>query len=358
MDEPDNPLSLPGLAARRSLRRFIQPALGYLVAAACLFWVLHDVHPREILKVSANIQWRWVTAAVAFDILSYICQGWRWQLLLRPVGRISLVRTTQAIYVGLFTNEMLPMRLGEVVRVYLVSQWMPSGFASIVPSLIVERFFDAVWLAVCMGLAAVFVPLPQDLARAGDTLGAAVLVATALFMYVVYRKREDQPLEAAAVPSGWRVLRLARRVFESLGGGLRKIGFSRGFYLSFVASLLFVISQTLAFWLIMQACGLKFSFWVGAVVYLVVRLGTTIPNAPANLGTYQFFVVVGLAIFGVDKAPATGFSFVVFFLLTVPLWVIGFFALSQSGMTLASIRANVRKVISQEPGVSGIGGGL
>ena len=104
MDEPDNTLS----PAPKSLRRFIQPALGYLVAAACLFWVLHDVHPREILKVSANIQWRWVTAAIAFDILSYICQGWRWQLLLRPVGRISLVRTTQAIYVGLFTMKCCP----------------------------------------------------------------------------------------------------------------------------------------------------------------------------------------------------------------------------------------------------------
>jgi hypothetical protein len=119
-----------------------------------------------------------------------------------------------------------------------------------------------------------------------------------------------------------------------------------------MASLLFVVCQTLAFWLVMQACGLKFSFWVGAVVYLVVRLGTALPNAPANLGTYQFFVVVGLAIFGVRKALATGFSFVVFFLLTFPLWLIGFFALSQSGMTLASIRASVRKLKSQEPGVS------
>jgi glycosyltransferase 2 family protein len=356
MDEPDNTLS----PAPKSLRRFIQPALGYLVAAACLFWVLHDVHLREILSVSANIQWRWVTAAIAFDLLSYICQGWRWQLLLRPVGRISLVRATQAIYAGLFTNEMLPMRLGEVVRVYLVSQWMPSGFASVVPSLIVERFFDAVWLAICMGLAAVFVPLPQDLARAGDILGAAVLLATVLFLYVVYRKREDRLLEAAGASPGWRLLRLARRVFESLEEGIRKIGFSKGLYLSFVASLLFVICQTLALWLIMQACGLKLSFWVGAVVYLVVRLGTALPNAPANLGTYQFFVVVGLEIFGVGKGPATGFSFVVFFLLTFPLWVIGFFALSQSRMTLASIRANVRKVTSQEPGVSlpGIGGGL
>jgi uncharacterized protein (TIRG00374 family) len=346
MDKPDNALSLSGPAARRSPWRFIQPALGYLVAAACLAWVLHDVHPREILKLTTRVNWGWVTAAIAFDILSYLCQGWRWQLLLRPAGKISLWRTTQAVYVGLFTNEVLPMRLGEVVRVYLVSLWLPSTFTSVLPSLVVERFFDAVWLAILIGLTAVFVPLPKDLAAAGDVLGIAVLLATALFLYVVYRKREDRPEEAAAGRQGWRLLRLASRVLESLEGGIRGIGLSGAFYLSFAATLLFLLGQMLAFWLIMQACGLRLSFWVGAVVYLVVHLGTAIPNAPANLGTYQFFVVVGLAIFGVQKAPATGFSFVVFFLLTVPLWVIGFFALSRSGMSLASIRANIRKMAS------------
>jgi uncharacterized protein (TIRG00374 family) len=343
MDEPDGALSSSEPAARKSPRRFVQPALGYLVAAACLVWVLHDVHPREILKAGVNIQWRWVAAAIAFDIFSYVCQGWRWRLLLRPIGSISVLRATQAVYTGLFTNEVLPMRLGEVVRAHLVSRWLSAPFTSILPSLIVERFFDAVWLAVCIGLTAIFVPLPNNLATAGDILGAAVLEATALLLYVVYRKRSERPRDAIGKSRRWRVARLVRRVFDNLELGIRDIGLSGPFYVSFAVSLLFLAGQIMAFWLIMLACGLKLSFWVGAVVLTVVHLGTAIPNAPANLGTYQLFVVVGLAIFGVGKAPATGFSFVVFFLLTFPLWVIGFFALSQSGMTLAAIRANIRK---------------
>jgi hypothetical protein len=45
----------------------------------------------------------------------------------------------------------------------------------------------------------------------------------------------------------------------------------------------------------------------------------------------------------VDKTLAAGFSLVVFFLLTVPLWVIGSFAVSRSGMTLAGMRGEIRK---------------
>ncbi|MDP2999455.1 MAG: lysylphosphatidylglycerol synthase transmembrane domain-containing protein, partial [Bryobacterales bacterium] len=86
--------------------------LGYLVGAVCLVWVLHDIQPAELARDWKTIQWGWIWLAVAFDILSYLSQGWRWELLLRPLGRISVLKTTQAIYAGLFTNEVLPLRFG------------------------------------------------------------------------------------------------------------------------------------------------------------------------------------------------------------------------------------------------------
>ena len=74
---------------------------------------------------------------------------------------------------------------------------------------------------------------------------------------------------------------------------------------------------------------------------------------PPNVGTYQFFTVVGLRLFGVDKTLATGFSIVVFVLLTLPLWVIGYFALSRSGMTLSQIKMKISKQRGEgSPGIA------
>jgi hypothetical protein len=54
--------------------------------------------------------------------------------------------------------------------------------------------------------------------------------------------------------------------------------------------------------------------------------------------------VIALTLFGIDKTFATGFSVVVFVVLTVPLWVLGSLALGRStGATLASIRTHVRQ---------------
>ena len=107
-------------------------------------------------------------------------------------------------------------------------------------------------------------------------------------------------------------------------------------------SLGFVAFQVLAFWLIMEAYHLRLSIYAGAVVYLIVHFGTALPNAPANVGSYQFFAVLGLSLFGIEKTQATGFSVIAFIVLTLPLWALGLAALSRTGMTLPRIRADIR----------------
>ena len=51
--------------------------------------------------------WRWVSLGVIADLTTYLAHAWRWNVLLSPVKRLSLWRTTQAIYIGIFANEIL-----------------------------------------------------------------------------------------------------------------------------------------------------------------------------------------------------------------------------------------------------------
>ena len=108
--------------------------------------------------------------------------------------------------------------------------------------------------------------------------------------------------------------------------------------MAFALSLALLAGQILAFWLVMRACRLDVTARVAAATVMIVHLGTAIPNAPANVGTYQFFCVVGLTLFGIDTPAAATFSVVVFVILTVPLWLLGSVALGRMGLSLAAIR--------------------
>jgi len=346
-DNPSNPIPA---SSPNHTSRIIKNTFGYLFAIACLIWVFHDIQFHELLSSMANIHWSGVAIAIIFDILSYVCQGIRWRFLLKGIGDISTLKTTQAIYAGLFTNELLPLRIGELVRAYLVSRWLSADFVSVIPSMAVERLFDGVWLALAIGIAAVFVPLPKDILEGEELLGVIVLLSTVLFIYLIFREKKTHIDENYEGPPGWKPFHLFRSLIGRLHVELQRIGSSRFMYISFFVSVFVLFFQIVSFWLVMIAYDLNLSFWAGAVVFLIVHLGTAIPNAPANVGTYQFFCVVGLSLYGVDKTPAAAFSIVVFVILTVPLWVIGFFALNSTGMSLRAIRGEINKLLKRENG--------
>src|SRR5438128_877281 len=149
---------------RRKIPKWLPQLLGYGLSAACLIWVLHGYPINDLGPTLRSLDWRWVLLAVAADLAVYVVHGWRWTVLLSPVSRLSLWRTVQAIYIGLFANEVLPLRTGEVIRCYLLAHWnnlrLSLGFASAA----VERLFDGFWMILAFLITASFVKgIPKDL---------------------------------------------------------------------------------------------------------------------------------------------------------------------------------------------------
>jgi hypothetical protein len=280
----------------------VRSALTWLGAAGCLAWVLHDIDAAAFGQGVRGIRWSWVATGLLFDVLSYVGQGWRWGLLL---DGLTAGKATQAVYAGLFTNEVLPLRLGEAVRAWLARRWSGVHLKTVIGSMATERVFDAVWLAAGLALASQWIALPPAWAATGRWLAlAAALAALAFLMW----RREARVTGA------------------------------------FLVSALVLLGQALAFASIAKACSIPLPIWKTAVSLLIVRTGTAIPNAPANVGSYQFFTVVGLTWLGVAKSQAMIFSVVVFVLLTLPLWLLGFLALRSAGYSLTQIRQEMRSI--------------
>ena len=317
--------------------------LSYLAAAVGLAWVFQGTHWKALFGEIAAMRWEWVVPAVLLNILGTVSQGFRWHLLLNPLGGLPTRKTTQALFSAFFINDVLPLRMGELARGVIVSSWMSKEFVSIIPSMVLERLFEGIWLAIGIGSTAIAVRLPPSLDRAAAIFGLAVLALAGVVLFITLKKKRNDAKRTS------EKLRRARR-FEGLRillvrieDGFRSIGMARNFYLAFFVSLLYFVLQMLSFWSISKAYGLPFSFWVSSAVFIIIIFGTALPGVPANIGTYQFFCVIALTLFGVGKTEAAGFSLVAFTLLTLPALVIGFFALARTGMTLASIKETVKR---------------
>ena len=315
---------------RRPIPSWLPQAVLYCFSAACLVWVLHGYPLRDLVTAIAALDFRWVLLAVAFDLSVYVCHGWRWNTLLAPVVRLRLWRTVQAVYIGLFANELLPLRTGEVIRCYLLAHWKNFRISLSLSSAVVERLMDGLWMVAAFAVTAGFVKtIPADLTLLVRALAALLVLGAGVFCWVVWHKQDAH----AAIGQG-RWSSTLRHVEEGLHlmGGLPTLG------KTMLVSLLYLVLQVATVWALMKAYGLDLSFWAAFGVLTVVRLATVIPNAPGNLGLFQVACVVALGLFDVEKNDAKTFSFIMFFSLTVPLLVGGAVATALAGLNLGELR--------------------
>ncbi len=164
------------------------PAFGYAISIASLIWVLKDVDAHAMWQDVRSLDWRWVWIAVAGDVATYFIQAWRWNYLLAPVARVPLWWSVQAIYVGLFANEVLPLRPGEVIRTYLQARWSELPFSVAFSSAVIERIFDGLWLMLAFFVTIQFVTLPGVIVDIAKLTGVVVVLLAIFLGLIMFRK--------------------------------------------------------------------------------------------------------------------------------------------------------------------------
>jgi uncharacterized protein (TIRG00374 family) len=313
------------------------PALGYTLSAASLIWVFSGFNWQQTLADFATLDWRYVSIAVVFDLSVYLSHAWRWNILLQPIARPSYWRSVQAIYIGLYANEILPLRTGELIRCYLMAHWNNIPISLSISSAAIERILDGVWLVICLLITTQLVPLPRYLVDGTQVMGIGLAVLLGLLIFIAVHKQK-----AHAVVSENKWASGLRHVVE----GIHAMGNWRTMLATAGASLIYLALQIVPVWALMEGYGLDLSIWAAAAVYIILRLGTVIPNAPGNAGLYQFFCVLGLGLFNVPKSTAVGFSLMMFGVLTLPLLIGGFVAVALTGLKLGDIRTRAKTSVS------------
>jgi uncharacterized protein (TIRG00374 family) len=319
---------------KKKLPSWLPQAAGYTLSIACLAWVLHGYDVHEIEAAVKDLDWGWVSLCVLFDLLVYVCHGWRWTIVLTPIRRLPLWRTVQAIYIGLFANEVLPLRTGELIRCYLLAHWNGMYMSIVLASAAIERVMDGIWMVLAFLITANFIRLQPGIVDVVRVVSVGLALAVAALIWIIFHKHH-----AHAVVKESRWAATLRHVVD----GLHIMGNWRTLGKAMLVSLLYLVLQMLSLWALMKAYRLDLSFWAGAAVVVVVRFGTVIPNAPGNIGLFQLVCTGALMLFDVEKDVAKTFSFLMFIALTLPLLLGGAIAVALTGLNLNDIRSRAKR---------------
>lgn len=326
------------------LRTRIFTILTILVSLAGLGWALHGVSFGELWEEIQDLDWRWIAAGAVADVLAYVIQGWRWSLLLRPVEPATTWSCMRAIFVGLFANEILPLRGGELIRCFLVTRSTSIPISVTFASALIERIFDGLLLMGGLFFSFKYLrqfPLSHGQARAlglltdgSIFLGVLILVCGAVLAVAMYWREQALDVILDARMFSW-----AHVFIEDL----HRIGHSRYLYLSALVSIPHLLMQIVPIYAVMEAYGLDEGSWKGAAALMVLlRLGSVAPQAPGNVGLFQVLSTMGLTLFGVQQAMARRFTLLLWGMVTLPLMIVGFIALVATGAKMGEIHREAR----------------
>ena len=320
----------------RSVRSRILLAVVNLLSLGALYWALHDAHLDDLRDDLASMDWRWVALAVVGDLCVYLMHGSRWRVLLRPVVALGYWETVRAVYVGLFANEIIPLRAGELVRCYMLSRrdedQTPLPLSVSLTSALIERVFDGIWLCILLLVTLRFVPLPKSLhyvTEGAYILGTAVLIVAGALSFMLFRRHQVR-----TTPPKNSLERQMRILVDDL----EIMGHSRSLLASFLQSLPYLLLQTVPIYAAMRGYGFDLPITAALALMVILRLGSIPPQAPGNIGIFQFLTRQTLVnVYHVVPAEASRFSLLLWAIVTLPLLIGGAVALFSAEAGLGEI---------------------
>ena len=312
----------------RKFRSWVIFTITNLIGLICLIWVLNGAGLQHIWGEVHHMRWRWVCMAIAADCCVYLLHGWRWELLLRPIEKVKFSYCVEAIYVGLFANEVLPLRAGELIRCFLLSSSSEIPLSVTFASALIERIFDGIWLMICFFCCLRMGKLPGFLLNGGYILGVMIVVCAAILAYAMYAKKQSLDLVFGLAWPRW---------FNTLIDDLHLIGHSRFLYYSFIVSGGYMLAQILPIYALVHASDLDVPWEASFTMMVLLRLTSIIPQAPGNLGSFQWVAARSLMMFGLVAGHAKRFSLILWAVVTLPLIVIGCIALGITGVNMTHL---------------------
>jgi len=270
---------------RRLTTGLARGGIGVLISLACIYLVLRSVDLRETADLLGGARPAWLLLAVAGIVADLVFRALRWQVLIRPICRVPLRRLSAYMLVGYLANNVLPARLGELVRSHYLGDREGISRSATLGTVVVERVVDTVVL-VGIGAASILILNVRGVVVSAILVGVAIagLLCVALAVALAAHRLPGAGRVAAFLSRWPRVVGVASRLRD----GLRVAALPRTIAAAALLSVAAWTCTVVAVLAVGQSLGIQLTVGEGALLAAGTNLATAIPSGPGYLGTFEY----------------------------------------------------------------------
>ena len=345
-------------------------ALALAASGGCLWFFVDRVWEErtKVVETLGRADYLYVLLAVGFLAVLYWFRIRRWKLFLEPIKSVRILSVADATLIGFMANCLLPFRLGEVVRPYVLHRREGIRFGTcLATTAALERPFDMAGLG---GLVILAIVLLRGRLPVSETASGHVQVALAVFAAMAAAAVGGVAWLALAPKSFLRVGQLLTRALpehrasradgflRALVDGMRFVRTRQGVGLALVYSLgLWVAQGVSTYWLALGLGMENFSMAGAFVAVTAVAIAVAAPQAPAFIGPFQGAALVAAELFGAGRGEAGAFAILMWAVNVLPITLVGLVFLWREGLNLKTLASAASKMKDAAGSHADAGGG-
>jgi uncharacterized protein (TIRG00374 family) len=316
--------------------------IGAGISLFFLFVLFRKIEMKQLAAAFVELDAKYLLLAVVCCFVSYYFRALRWDYLLLPLKRCPMTTVFPATIIGLMVNSLLPARIGELARAYLLAEKENLSKGSVLGTLVLDRLADVLCLLLLLLFTLSFADLPdasrndREVLIVGGQITFAVCLAIVLFLISLRAGIVRVPTAKSVI-----VRKLPRRikervvsVLDSLVQGMRlpvKPGDGAVIAGSSIVAWVFSVIPVD---LILRSFGIFLPVTASMLILVMVAFAVMVPAAPGYIGIYHYACFSALRVYHVPEGKALSIALIAHAASFGPVILAGFYYLWKDGISL------------------------
>ena len=284
-------------------------AVGMLISILFLYLAFRDISWHDLTDGVKQMQPIYLLPCAGIMLLVQFIRALRFGLILSPFYRLKTKDLWDLLNIWAGATMIMPARLGELVRPYLLKR-CGASFSSGIGAVVVERFFDLSGLLLLLGVVLWTTPqVPRTFVLLGQVLLVALIVGYVMIWLILTRRERFRqavekltswlPAKAGAFTQG-----IVLRLMDGFG---IMVSVKQVLIIGFYSLSIWVLFSCLTY-LFLLAFSVEAPFLVAVTIHVFICFGVALPSAPGFIGTFHAAGRYALALFGIKAVVAISFA--------------------------------------------------
>ena len=247
---------------------------GVIISMVGIYWAFKDFNFSDFIESIQEINYIYLILATLFLWGSVWLRGIRWKWLFKDNNSPTITSLYRAELIGYFGNNVLPLRLGELLRSYIVGKENSLSKRFVFGTVILERLMDTMTLALFALLLFITYPLEGTVKGYVMWSGITSFVVIVVFLIIINRIQISHTEN--------KILIIIKKILDGLLSIRKEMVIP-----VIISSILIWCIYLLDVYLMQKAFQFNLSWPQILTVLVISSWALSIPSAPGMIGTFH-----------------------------------------------------------------------